>query len=473
MEPTELIARRTALGLSQGRLASMMGVSQAKIAHMERGARQVPRGFDAELAAIEDRLAARVAEFVAQATSGATELVVVGRDDPLDLVAAARASAQLRASGQPSVGLREFSQHELATLAEAGDPAAAGELGIRSAGQDLIRTTLAGLGYRFTGRDGWYILAARTRRGTVGFVNIAHGVAVSTEVPIPADIAHSLTIPDQGQGPQASGAVAWAEWDVGEARNATMPEGWVQMLTDIRFGPDPSTVKRILYAGMVWGLQTCYRTQGIPGWVNLACGTDRERLHPSEWPTSGDIEGMKAAAQRAQMAITARFLSDNNLDEIVELLPDPRSALQALPKSQRGDLYTVENMGGGIGHVVADAMASVKLAELARLASPDDETSVDYLGKILPSALGGILRKRLTPIAHVLAEPLEPFVDDRGYPTRAHQVAERQIASVVYHVLPHIALELLRDVDGAEGISAAHAAYLAGGPVESRIYRHP
>lgn len=95
MEPIELIARRTALGLPQHALADILDISQAKISHMERGARNIPAGFADELAILEDRVEARAAQLAARSLS---EIVIL--DEPLERTAAAWAAARLRRSGR-------------------------------------------------------------------------------------------------------------------------------------------------------------------------------------------------------------------------------------------------------------------------------------------------------------------------------------------------------------------------------------
>ena len=95
MEPIELIARRAALGLSQRALADILDISQAKLSHMERGARAVPAGFSGELAILEDRVEARAAQLASRTVS---EIVVV--DEPMEHTAAAWAAARLRRGGR-------------------------------------------------------------------------------------------------------------------------------------------------------------------------------------------------------------------------------------------------------------------------------------------------------------------------------------------------------------------------------------
>ena len=94
MEPFELAARRKTLGVSQRDLADILDISQAKLAHMERGARAVPAGFSDELAILEDRTEARAAQLAARPLS---EIVVA--DEPMERTAAAWAAARLRRGG--------------------------------------------------------------------------------------------------------------------------------------------------------------------------------------------------------------------------------------------------------------------------------------------------------------------------------------------------------------------------------------
>jgi len=96
-EPTELTARRNALGLSQQVLADILDISQAKISHMERGARNIPAGFGDELAILEDRTETRAALLAARPLS---EIVIL--DEPLERNAAAWAAARLRRGGHDS-----------------------------------------------------------------------------------------------------------------------------------------------------------------------------------------------------------------------------------------------------------------------------------------------------------------------------------------------------------------------------------
>lgn len=54
MSPIELLARREALGLSQGLLAARLHVAQNTVSGWERGSRAVPDGIEAELRVLEE-----------------------------------------------------------------------------------------------------------------------------------------------------------------------------------------------------------------------------------------------------------------------------------------------------------------------------------------------------------------------------------------------------------------------------------
>lgn len=77
MQPIELQARREALGLSQGLLASLLGVAQATIARWETGQRGIPPNLDEELAAQE--------EIVEQLLDHAADLLDEADGEPVTL----------------------------------------------------------------------------------------------------------------------------------------------------------------------------------------------------------------------------------------------------------------------------------------------------------------------------------------------------------------------------------------------------
>lgn len=107
MDPIELVARRRALGLNQAELGQALGVNQIAISRWETGAAapRYPASVAMSLADLEDELAEEVEKFIelgehSSAVRDTPEVTLkVSRDDPLRLVAAAQAAAELRDDG--------------------------------------------------------------------------------------------------------------------------------------------------------------------------------------------------------------------------------------------------------------------------------------------------------------------------------------------------------------------------------------
>lgn len=107
MDPIELVARRRALGLTQAELGQALGMNQIAISRWETGANQprYPVSLTTALSELEDELAVEVEKFIelgehASAVRDTPEVTLkVSRDDPLRLVAAAQAAAELRDDG--------------------------------------------------------------------------------------------------------------------------------------------------------------------------------------------------------------------------------------------------------------------------------------------------------------------------------------------------------------------------------------
>lgn len=77
VNPLEVRARREALGLSQGLLASLLGVAQATVSNWEAGKRAIPEGLSEDLAVQE--------EIVEDLVDLATELLDAAEGDPVSL----------------------------------------------------------------------------------------------------------------------------------------------------------------------------------------------------------------------------------------------------------------------------------------------------------------------------------------------------------------------------------------------------
>jgi hypothetical protein len=174
---------------------------------------------------------------------------------------------------------------ELARAAAAGDPIAAAQKALRDEGAAAVRGALAALGLRYTGTGGWHLVPCVTPIGLLGLVDTARGMAVCTDLTLRPLVIEALTVPAQGTGQVASGAAAWTAPDAGAPRRAAVPEGWVQLLVDVREdvadGVRPAQVHSQARVA-VWGLPTCYGPRGRPGPVSL--DRQREDRSAASWP---------------------------------------------------------------------------------------------------------------------------------------------------------------------------------------------
>lgn len=77
----ELATRRRALGLSQGRLAEVLGVKQVSVSRWESGARMVPDGIGQGLAALEEVRDSMVDQMVAALEAAPGMVLIVHESD--------------------------------------------------------------------------------------------------------------------------------------------------------------------------------------------------------------------------------------------------------------------------------------------------------------------------------------------------------------------------------------------------------
>lgn len=176
---------------------------------------------------------------------------------------------------------------------------------LRERGAQTARAALKALGYTFEGTGGWHVLPHVTPAGRLGYVNTTQGIAVETSIRLEPELVEAITVPGQPEGPQASGAAAWASPDAGEARRATAPKGWTQLLVDLRGGADLELGRFRAWVA-AWGLATCYESRrGEPG-VTYLCPRGEERLVPAEWPMTDERRGeLTEIAERHLAAIAA------------------------------------------------------------------------------------------------------------------------------------------------------------------------
>lgn len=77
----ELATRRRALGLSQARLAELLGAKQVSVSRWESGARAIPDGIGQELAALEEARDSMVDQMVAALEEEPGMVLIVHESD--------------------------------------------------------------------------------------------------------------------------------------------------------------------------------------------------------------------------------------------------------------------------------------------------------------------------------------------------------------------------------------------------------
>jgi hypothetical protein len=309
-----------------------------------------------------------------------------------------------------------------ATVRVAGE-----QLRLRREGGELARAALAALGYRHAGTGGWWITAYVTPAGLLGFVNIAKGIACETSVAFRAGLTEALTAPGQHEGPQVSGAVAWAGTDLGEARKASAPAGWTQLLAEMRGGLMP--LRGMSAVITAWCLETCYGAPGDPGWEHLDPARGEElpgseyaaeagwpHQDPRDWPAPAPVrEAMNAAGMAALDAIARQIATGAGLSEVVaalegdgtlaarlraagEAVPPGRPVLAAgTPGETVLDLETAGSRG--------PAWLAVRESGIARLAWACGDAAPDGTGYVplIISVVRHAMRRDLAALAESAA----------------------------------------------------------------------
>jgi hypothetical protein len=361
--------------------------------------------------------------------------------------------------------LRRMNLAEVMRLADT-DPTAAQHLALRTRGEHIVRGALAHLGHRYTGTNGWHIGAYATPT-RLGFVNIATGVAVETDITLDADVIEATTIPDQEAGPQVSGAVAWTYPDPGEAHRASAPRGWVQLMVDVRDlgGPiEPLATRAHVVA---WGLATCYEGRpGKPGYTGLdsfGAGLD--------WPVTEATTEVRRIAEEA-LGDIARDLAAH-VPEAAAALPDVPAASRAARGAWRRFTYDAAAAAEhalGIG-AERELLDDAHVTALNALRDDDYDVIGARTYDLIRVLVQRILTDRLVPAAELLAIHLGPLRTEDGRPTEAWRVLSRQIASLI----PSLGEALLSEIasQARRAIDAATAAYTAYGPISVRIPIHP
>ncbi len=303
------------------------------------------------------------------------------------------------------------------------DPVARRQVELRDAGTDIVLGVLDGLGYRYSGTGGWHITAYATPEHMLGLVNIAKGIAVLTSVPLDSHIVEALTVPDQANGPQTSGAAAWTSPDAGEGRRASAPDGWMQLLVDVRADVrgEHYTAARRTPAPLItcrarvvrWGLATCYEGRpGDPGPRSLDVIGELEPIY--DWPVDREIRRRMAAVADDRLCALARRLAGVAGVDLESYLTRPGSPDLA------GAWSAATLPRHPFGYAGArDVATSVTYAAPQRLLREHGVTwcaaweTSRVVGASYHSLLEQLLRRilvqRLEPIAAAIRDQLEPL----------------------------------------------------------------
>lgn len=353
-----------------------------------------------------------------------------------------------------SLGEIEISETAIRLATEALD--------LRNAAGRRCRGVLAGLGHTYTGSHGWHILAMATARDTIGFVDSAMGVAVETEVSIEPEEIEALTVPEQAEGPVASGAAFWTSPDAGEGHRASAPKGWRQLLVDLRDRKDP--VVRASGRVVAWGLTTCYGSTGQPGPLGL---DGRTYAHWEDgfcdvelWPDSGNRsemvrvagEGLDAIARKLMVQVpeiegmgfreAERWLQSNLLYRSLRRNPldySAASAAETTPNATRRALKLLDSLTHGRNQL------------------PRDSHRVIFL------VASRLLAQRLHAVGEVLVTFLPPLRDEEARPTTASRSLGDQLRALAGPLADEIFAGV--EAEAREATLAATSAFIGDGPV--------
>ena len=267
-------------------------------------------------------------------------------------------------------------------LAKSSSSVAQHQLSLREAGGALVRGALAAAGERHTGTGGWHIIPYVTPDGVVAYVDTAHGRAYVTSVRLDAETIEALTMPDQTPGAKASGAAVWSYPDAGGGASEA-PDGWMQLLVDIRLHSPVADVVSAAPELVAYGLVTCYsHRRGDP--------IDK---HVSDWPL--DEEQRRRVRQIAEeWLLSARE----------RVGPDPGYPSHPI-QSGRG----MVSQALFVSDVIRKATCEYGLGWAADAAGANDVGAVSGARSIdaIHRALKGRLVELLTPVADALPAGLK------------------------------------------------------------------
>lgn len=318
-----------------------------------------------------------------------------------------------------------------------------------------------------------------------------------TSYTLAAEMIEALTVPGQCDGPQVSGAVAWAAADAGEAHRASAPPGWMQLLIDLRKDVGAVTEPgEFMTARIVaWCLDTCYDhyhdpqgsrgpRPGEPGLTALDDPLD-DPVDPREWPATAETrQAMDEAGLSTLDAIARDLAAQAGLTEVTVALDDaararagrltaagnavwpersrwragmnPRTAAE---QALRDAMGIMRESG-----TVAKALTGAEITQLAR-ESGDMSNPPGRYADLINALLWRILLDRLLPATRLLATQ----IDDRrgtGIPGELSVLFTSLPAALVPLVLAAAERALADAVVGAHTARKAMTElYQAQGPV--------
>lgn len=402
---------------------------------------------------------------------------------------------------QNGITVSDARRMHIADLARGTDPSARRQLALRERGAALVRGILRTVGVSSYGADwrgydgpsGWHVTAYVTPELSVGFVNIAQGVAVATDVQLDLEVAEALTVPEQDEGVLASGAAAWTAPDVGLAQLAQgsdgvmrlgppklgpeAPRGWTQLALDLRGTADAVPCSARVVA---WGLHTCYEgRRGEPGAQHF--DAPGRRLRADEWPLSGAQRARLRAVGEPMLRRIALQLAD-----IAGMRSDIESTLGAGPADEshiaaamrllalpRSDAYTpAGSLRGAISSITDISRDALRRAGIARISAMGD-VSATIGGRywdLLQALLDWILRRDLAPVAAALWSAAQPHVERTGighsHPPGRY-LDQRVVEPLLTEIAPTMADLVLGDVTrGAQDYATLCEALYADGYLE-------
>lgn len=449
-----------------------------KVPPAKRGGMLIPRGPDGEAAQLT------VAEDLVERglLEGAATDIGPGRRFSItdDGRRAARGDAELGEDDARAMHIGDL------TTVWADHDVAKRHVDLRVQAAVTVRAALSALGHEYHATHGWHITAMVTPDGRLGFVNTATGTAVDTDVRLGDDVVTAVTIPDQADGPLASGAVAWAGVDLGESRNASSPAGWRQLLVDVRTDrsaqPQPTTMT---WAAVTWWcLATCYSSglarYGRPG---IACLDDHPgaRAPIDDWPMSHEQrERMHAVALRWLRRI-ATDVAGGCDQQTATLVAGDRSAdeiMQALHREPRGhaEIYSLESnlamltsQYAASGGVIAEALTEAEIPAII-----DVCRGLHRWQDVIAELLSRALHTALLPVATVAATQLRTVNGpEREQLASAHpdRAVDRQACDGLKGMASVFANRLLAHArsTGHDTLLELYAAYGDGQPVNVRV----